>query len=84
MSVIIPSRAILEIAEQILARERLYDAAFESDLTALRKRHGDGPVEEALAALEAREAEADEPWDQRGHTLEVQRGIARVLSERCD
>jgi hypothetical protein len=79
-----PNRIILELAEQISAREELYDAAFESDLAVLRKRHGEGPVEEALAVLEAREAEAGEPWDQQGHTLEVQRGITRVLREQRD
>jgi hypothetical protein len=60
------SRIILELAEQILARERLYDAAFESDLAVLTKRHGEGAVQEALALLDAREADDEAPAVRRG------------------
>jgi hypothetical protein len=40
-------------APWIRSRERLYVAAFNADLTLLRREHGRGPVREALQRLEA-------------------------------
>jgi hypothetical protein len=75
------SRVIDELAERILERERIYLAAFESDIALLTKRHGAAPVQEALSLLGTRNADARDCWDRNGHWLAVRRGLIRALHD---
>jgi hypothetical protein len=76
-----PPTRISDLCEKILDRERVYLAAFESDIAVLTKRHGAGPVQEALQLLGARNADAGDVWDAGGHALAVRCGLARALYE---
>jgi hypothetical protein len=78
-----PLTRITELAEKILEREKIYDAAFRADLDLMKKLHGHEPVREALQLL----AEAPPPtnpskWNQRDHAARVRAGIGRFLFER--
>ena len=69
-----------DIAEQIIARRRIYEAAYQADLTRLRARHGDRPVADALVLIE-QQAPLPCDWDARGHAHRVVRGIERAVAE---
>jgi hypothetical protein len=72
------SAKIVEIAEHIAAKQRLYRTAYDADLKQLRAPHGDA-VDEALRMLErpARRTARDD----RGHAAQARRGISRFLRE---
>ena len=72
---------IADLAEYLAGRCRIYDAAFEADITRLRARHGAGPVIEALRLLEQHAASPDQ-GDRDGHKHAVQDGVDRTLTRR--
>ena len=75
-----PTR-IADLVEKILERERLYAAAFESDIALLTKQHGAKAIEEAFALIGTRNADTRDHWDSQGHELAVRRGLLRALHE---
>jgi hypothetical protein len=70
---------IADLAEYVAGRCRIYDAAFEADITRLRARHGTGPVIEALRLLEQHAANPDQ-GDRDGHKHAVLDGVAQTLT----
>jgi hypothetical protein len=71
-----------ELAAYLSNRRRVYDQAWDGDLRRAAKAHGDGPVQEALAMIEAQRNQPAEQWDRCGHAAEVRQAIIRLLSRK--
>ena len=70
---------VADIAGRLRERQRVYQAAWATDLRRLRAEHGQ-LVDEALQMVAKPVRNADH-WDRAGHRRAVERGIERVIAE---
>jgi hypothetical protein len=65
------------LAARIAQRRRVHDEAFQNELRAMRKRHGDAVIDQALAEMRAQQAEREAVTASRNH----ERGPRHVLRD---
>ncbi len=79
----IPMSSITDLAEMIVAPQRVYQAAFDADLRLLRAQHCATAIAAALKLVERNARRDGDGWDQAGHAEAVRYGIARLIGKRA-
>jgi hypothetical protein len=83
MATSVSARTLAEIADAIASKRRLYRSAFASDLSALRARHGETAIAEALQLAERNNVQRDASrWDAPGHAVEVRQAVDRLFHRK--